>query len=193
MGASMNHLQQPRDASPLGDRKLLRDKTALGDKTALADRNTLRDKTALGKRTALRNSNALRRKSSGSVIVETALIFLVFACLLMGAFDFGQFLFIHQALVERARYAARWGAISDPTNTTAITNMVLYNAPTGSGTGYFNLTSANVAVTNPGVGTDNYVLNVKLSGYQYIRVSPYIAGSYTGPQINVSVPLGIFN
>jgi hypothetical protein len=24
-------------------------------------------------------------------------------------------------------------------------------------------------------------------------VSPYIAGSYTGPQINVSVPLGIFN
>jgi Flp pilus assembly protein TadG len=131
--------------------------------------------------------------SGGSVIVETALIFLVFACLLLGAFDFGQFLFVHQALVERARYAARWGAISDPTNGTAITNMVLYNAPTGSGTGYFNLTSANVFVTNPGAGTDNYVLNVKLSGYKYTRVSPYIAGSYTGPQINVSVPLGIFN
>jgi Flp pilus assembly protein TadG len=131
--------------------------------------------------------------SGGSVIVETALIFLVFACLLLGAFDFGQFLFVHQALVERARYAARWGAISDPTNGTAITNMVLYNAPTGSGTGYFNLTSANVFVTNPGVGTDNYVLNVQLSGYKYTRVSPYIAGSYTGPQINVSVPLGIFN
>lgn len=131
--------------------------------------------------------------SGGSVIVETALIFLVFACLLLGAFDFGQFLFVHQALVERARYAARWGAISDPTNETAITNMVLYNAPTGSGTGYFNLTSANVFVTNPGVGTDNYVLNVQLSGYKYTRVSPYIAGSYTGPQINVSVPLGIFN
>ncbi len=39
----------------------------------------------------------------------------------------------------------------------------------------------------------NYVLNVRLSGYKYTRVSPYIAGSYTGPQINVSVPLGIFN
>ena len=134
-----------------------------------------------------------RQRSGGSVIVETALIFLVFACLLLGAFDFGQFLFVHQALVERARYAARWGAISDPTNSTAITNMVLYNAPTGSGTGYFNLTSANVFVTSPGVGTDNYVLNVELSGYTYIRVSPYMAGSYVGPQINVSVPLGIFN
>jgi len=141
-----------------------------------------------------RSVKSLRKTSSGgSVIVETALIFLVFACLLLGAFDFGQFLFVHQALVERARYAARWGAISDPTNGTAITNMVLYNAPTGSGTGYFNLTSANVFVTNPGVGTDNYVLNVQLSGYKYTRVSPYIAGSYTGPQINVSVPLGIFN
>ena len=60
--------------------------------------------------------------------------------------------------------------------------MVLYNAPTGSGTGYFSLTSANVFVTN-----------VKLSGYKYIRMSPYIAGSYTAPQIIVSVPLGINN
>ncbi|MEO8049566.1 MAG: TadE/TadG family type IV pilus assembly protein [Acidobacteriota bacterium] len=134
-----------------------------------------------------------RRNSNGSVMVETALIFLVFACLLSGAFDFGQFLFIHQALVERARYAARWGAINDPTDSTSITNMVLYNQPTGSGTGYFNLTSANVFVTNPGAGTDDYVLNVRLAGYKYVRVSPYIAGTYTGPQIIVSVPLGIFN
>src|SRR5258708_31200715 len=130
---------------------------------------------------------SLRQKSGGSVIVETALIFLVFACLLLGAFDFGQFLFVHQALVERARYAARWGAITDPTDSTSITNMVLYNAPTGSGTGYFNLTAPNVFVTNPGAGTNNYVLNVKLSGYQYTRVSPYIAGTYTGPPIHVSV------
>jgi len=134
-----------------------------------------------------------RKKSGGSVMVETALIFLVFACLLLGAFDFGQFLFVHQALVERARYAARWGAITDPTDSASITNMVLYNSPSGSGTGYFNLTSDNVFVTSPGIGTDNYVLNVRLSGYKYTRVSPYIAGTYTGPQINVSVPLGIFN
>ena len=28
------------------------------------------------------------------------MIFIAFACLLIGAFDFGQFLFVHQALVE---------------------------------------------------------------------------------------------
>jgi Flp pilus assembly protein TadG len=137
-----------------------------------------------------------RRTSGGSVMVETALIFIVFACLLLGAFDFGQFLFVHQALVERARSAARWGSINDPTDTTSITNMVLYNqaATPGSGTGsYFNLATANVIVTNPGTGTDDYRLNVQLSGYSYSRVSPYLAGTYKGPEINVSVPLGLYN
>jgi len=136
-------------------------------------------------------SSRRRNTSAGSVMVETALIFIVFACLLLGAFDFGQFLFVHQALVERARSAARWGAITDPTDVPSITNMVLYNQPTGSGTGYFNLEAANVAVTNPGSGTDDYRLEVVLSGYNYTSVSPYLAGSYKGPRISVSVPLGI--
>jgi len=171
----MKNIQSLHDAEPLHDTKLLHDTKS---------RRSVE---------SLRSVESRRRKSGGSVIVETALIFLVFACILLGAFDFGQFLFVHQALVERARYAARWGAITDPTDATSITNMVLYNSPTGSGTGYFNLTVGNVLVTNPGVGTDNYVLNVQLSGYQYTRVSPYIAGTYTGPRINVSVPLGIYN
>lgn len=139
-------------------------------------------------------TNTKRKARRGSVMVETALIFLVFACMLLGAFDFGQFLFVHQALVERARSAARWGAINDPTDSTAITNMVLYNQTTapGGATGYFRLVAGNVTVTNPGSGTDDYRLNVQLSGYTYVRVSPYIAGNYTGPRISVSVPLGLF-
>src|SRR5258708_19436950 len=97
-----------------------------------------------------RDTKQLRAKSGGSVLVETALIFLVFACLLLGAFDFGQFLFIHQALVERARYAVRLGAINDPTDAAAITNTVLYGQPTSTAAGtYFNLTAATVFITNP--------------------------------------------
>jgi Flp pilus assembly protein TadG len=137
-----------------------------------------------------------RRTSKGSVFVETALIFVVFFGMLIGAFDFGQFLFIHQALVERARYAARWGAINDPADSASITNMVLYNQgatpPVGTAS-YFNLTAANVTVTNPGSGTDDYRLNLELSGYSYAVFSPYIAGSHTGPRITVSVPLGLYN
>ncbi len=137
-----------------------------------------------------------RRTNIGSVMVETALVFLVFIAMLIATFDFGQFLFIHQALVERARYAARWGAINDPTNSTSITNMMLYNqaATPASGTAsYFNLTAANVSVTNPNSGTNNYRLNLKISGYTYTVLSPYIAGAYTGPAIMVSVPLGLYN
>ncbi len=142
------------------------------------------------------NTSRRRRRSKGSVLVETALIFLVFAGMLIGAFDFGQFLFVHQALVERARSAARWGAITDPTDSASITNMVLYNQettpPPGTGS-YFNLTAGNVTVTNPGSGTDDYRLNLQVSGYSYTILSPYIAGSYTGPLISVSVPLGLYN
>jgi Flp pilus assembly protein TadG len=137
-----------------------------------------------------------RRRSRGDVLVETALIFIVFAGMLIGTFDFGQFLFIHQALVERARSAARWGAVNDPTDTTSIQNMVLYNqaaTPIGGTATYFNLAAGNVSVTNPGSGTDQYRLNIQISGYSYNILSLYIAGSYTGPPITVSVPLGKFN
>lgn len=137
-----------------------------------------------------------RRSSKGNVMVETAFIFIAFALMLISIFDFGQFLFVHQALVERARSAARWGAVNDPTDSTSITNMVLYNqsATPASGTPtYFNLASANVSVTNPNSGTNDYRLTVQISGYNYTVLSPYIAGSYTGIPITVSVPLGIFD
>ena len=137
-----------------------------------------------------------RGTSKGAVLVEMALIYLVFACLLVGAFDFGQFLFVHQALVERARYAARWGAINDPTNTAAIENMVRYyqaaDPPSGTPS-YFNLTDSNVTVTSTGAGTDNYYLNIKISGYAFVSLSPYMAGNLTGPPVTVSVPLGLYN
>jgi Flp pilus assembly protein TadG len=82
------------------------------------------------KKTPTRNCVSRRRRTSkGATILEMALIYLVFACMLIGAFDFGQFLFVHQALVERARYAARWGAINDPTDTASIKNMVRYFQP----------------------------------------------------------------
>jgi Flp pilus assembly protein TadG len=137
-----------------------------------------------------------RRTSRGSVFVETALIFIAFFSMLIGTVDFGQFLFIHQALVERARYAARWGAINDPTDTASITNMVLYNqgaAPPLGTASYFNLTAANVTVSSAGSGTDDYRLNLQISGYSYAVFSPYVAGSYIGPKITISVPLGLYD
>jgi Flp pilus assembly protein TadG len=149
-----------------------------------------------------------RKGSRGSVMVETALVFIVFACLLLGAFDFGQFLFVHQALTERARSAARWGAINDPTNTTATVNKVLYDSATqpSGATGYFGLTNcatvtANGTTTQTGgvcanyydAGTDNARVVVTIVNYQYTILSPYIAGTYSGPNIDVTIPVGRFD
>ena len=135
------------------------------------------------------------RRSQGNSVLETALIGLIFFSMLLGAFDFGQFLFIHQALTERARSAARWGSINDPTDSTSIKNMVMYNQSTrpDDAHSYFSLASSNVTVTNADSGTNNHRLNVQISGYTYSIFSPFIAGSYTGPLILVSVPLGPYN
>src|SRR5712692_7809106 len=110
-----------------------------------------------------RISRRRQKRSRGAVIIETGLIFIAFAFMLMGAFDFAQFLFIHQALVDRARSAARWGSVNDPTNTSAIRNMVLYNqttVPDGSTSGVFGLTSDVVSVSTQDSGTDDYRLLV---------------------------------
>jgi Flp pilus assembly protein TadG len=129
-------------------------------------------------------------------MVEAALLSIIFFTLLVGAFDFGQFLFVHQALVERARSAARWGAVTGGTDLTGVQNMVLYNQSTAPANGtstYFGLTTSMVSVTNTDAHTDNYLLTVKITNFPYKMVSPYVTGSYTGPPIVVSVPLGMYN
>jgi Flp pilus assembly protein TadG len=134
-------------------------------------------------------------------MIEAAFIFIVFFSMLIGTFDFGQFLFVHQALVERARMAARWGAVNDGT-TDQITNMVLYSQSTdpGNTTGYFNLNSGEITVTKT---TDSICLvqdvtvfptlykrlTVKIHDYSYVMLSPYSAGSYNGPNITIAAPI----
>ncbi len=147
------------------------------------------------------NRGQSSKRERGSVFVETAFVFTTLAFMLIGAFDFGQFLFIHQALVERARNAARWGVINDPTNLAAVQNMVLYNQPNLPGNqqgagwgdappGYFGLNSSMVQVSDPGSGTGDYRLAVFITNYPYTILSPYIGGTYTGPNITVSYPIG---
>ena len=63
-------------------------------------------------------------------MLETAFIFTVLIMMLLGIFDFGRVLYVQQALVERARASARYGAVHNPDDTTAITNRVLYNSST---------------------------------------------------------------
>jgi Flp pilus assembly protein TadG len=140
----------------------------------------------------------LRRKKTqrGSVFVEAALISLVLMLMMLGIFDFGQMLFRHQALVERARRTVRWGAIYNASDTTAIRNKFLYGQPTvpSGASGYLGLTASNVTVTRDGTPlTDNDRLTLTIVNQPFRMISPYIAGVRTGQPIQVSVPLGMFN
>jgi len=141
-----------------------------------------------------------KNSERGSAMVEGALVFLVFSMLLIGTVDFGQFLFIHQTLSERAREGVRYGIINGPAGTTAIQNIVLYGqasggsvpvSPSSTDTGIFNVQRSNVIVTATGSATDDYRLLVQIQNYQYRIYSPTIAGTYTGPNITAALPLGI--
>jgi len=138
-------------------------------------------------------------RERGSVIIEGALILTILLTMLIGIVDFGQFLFIHQTLTERAREAVRYGIVNDPTNSTLIQNVVLYgqasggsvpNSPASTDKGIFNVTRSQVVATATGVTTDDYRLNVGIQGYSYTIYSPVIAGSYNGPNILASLPMG---
>lgn len=124
------------------------------------------------------------------MFVELSLIFMVVVCMLIGMLDFGQFLFIHQFLTERARGAVRYGVTTSPIDVTGVRNMVLYGETSGAGNGIFGLTPAMVEVSVDAANTDDYRLTVRVTNFRYLVFSPYIGGSYRGPEILATLPLG---
>jgi Flp pilus assembly protein TadG len=122
-------------------------------------------------------------------MVETALLLLVFLTTLVGILDFGQVLYFHQSLVERARAAARYGAIH-PTDTTGIQNVAVYNSATVTGTPVAvlpGMTTAMVNVQDLGNNTPAARVMVTISGYPINFISPYIAQQFNNRPVIVSM------
>jgi hypothetical protein len=142
------------------------------------------------------------RTSKGSTIVELALVFILFFALLIGIFYFVQFLFIHRALVERARCAARTGFANSYTDD-QIMNLVVYGQSTVGTSAYFGLTKGTISngsctggtvcAQDYDINTDNYRTEVRIYRFPYVMLSPYSSGSYTGPSIYVDVPRGLYD
>jgi Flp pilus assembly protein TadG len=139
------------------------------------------------------------RPERGSAVLEGALICSAFFYMLVGILDFGQFLFIHQTLTERARAGVRYGIVNDPTDSTSIQNVVLYGQASGGSVpghaqstdlGIFNVPRSDVIVSATGSATDDYRLTLQIQNYQYTIYSPFIGGAYTGPNILAGLPLG---
>ena len=139
------------------------------------------------------------RKQRGGVLLESVLTLMVFLAMFIGIFDVGEMLFVHQTLRDRARNAARWGAVNafDPSS---IQNLVLYGAtsPAQGQMPSFGISASNVTVARPaaGVGTPEDRIVVTII-YPVSLVSVFIGRSASGPaaslptwnlEIQVSTP-----
>ena len=131
------------------------------------------------------------RKQRGNVLVESALVLIVFLAMLIGIFDFGQMLYLQQSITERVRAALRYGIVNTY-DATAIQNYVLYGQPTASGgPTFFSLTASNVSVQRSDAGTTNDRVTITVSNYNSVFLSPFIAGTFTGASITQTLPYAV--
>ncbi len=112
-------------------------------------------------------------KRAGQSLIESALILTAFMGLLVGMAGVGQMLFVRQTLADRARIAARWGALNnyDPA---AIRSMVLFGTatPAPDTAPFFGLTPGAVQVSNPGCPGPACRVRVAIAEYGIGSVEP---------------------
>ena len=123
----------------------------------------------------------MRRNQRGQSLVEGTLVMLVFFALLLGVVDFGQVLFAHQSLTERARAAVRWGSLHPEGGPEPVRNMVLYGTPEASASmvGYWGLSADNVHVSYRGVedaAADVETLHIEIVNFEAPLFAPWWPG-----------------
>ena len=139
---------------------------------------------------AIFNRNHRRsRTKRGGALLEAGLIFVLGISLMIGLFDVGQMMFIHQTVIERTREAARWATVN-PFDSTKVTNMVLYGSPTAgtAGTELFNMSASKVSVSHTGSGSMSDNISLTVSGYTYLLFSATIVNAFWPRTRNSSAP-----
>jgi hypothetical protein len=122
----------------------------------------------------------MRRHQRGQSLIEGTLVMLVFFALLLGVVDFGQVLFAHQSLTERARAAVRWGSLHPEGGPDPVRNWVLYARPEASAeVGYLGLRADNVQVSYRGVeeaSGDVETVHIEIVNFEAPLFAPWWPG-----------------
>ena len=131
-----------------------------------------------------------KKNQRGQTLVESALVILVLIATLLGIVDFGQVLFFHQTLAERARAGVRFAAVSSPLNTDQVKNFVVYNNSAGAGAPVLSgLTTSMVVVVQDGTqGCDDARVTVTIVNYPFQFFSPWIARTFVNKAIVETLP-----
>lgn len=135
------------------------------------------------------------RTRKGQALIETSLVLILLMSFVVGTLDFGQYLYFHQALAERARAAARYGAVN-PKDRNGIQNVAIFNNPVGGSSPILpNLDASMISVCLPGdrecadpsAGADARV-TVTITGYPMVMVNLFLPRSFTNRPITASLP-----
>lgn len=137
-----------------------------------------------------------KKDQRGATLVEFAIAATVFLTVMFAVIEFGRALWVHNALSDAARRAARY-AVSQPASTpagvtttglnvgpsvTAIRNVAVYGDPAGGATPVVNnLTTANVNVTYTGFELGRGTATVSITNYQFQFVIPLVSTSIQMP------------
>jgi hypothetical protein len=117
-------------------------------------------------------------RTRGQSLVESALVLAAFMGLLVGMASIGESLFVRQTLADRARMAARWGALNtfDPE---AIRRVVLYGTaqPAPADTAFFGIQARAVEVSAPDCPGPACRLSVSIPEYGIRSVEPVEAAT----------------
>jgi len=129
-------------------------------------------------------------------MIESALIMLIFVPVLVGIADFGQLIYFHSSLTERARAAARYGAVHTHTDGLAIKNVAAYDNPSpADGTNPLipGLTTSIVTAALNDSGTDAARVTVTISNFPFTFISGFMSHSTWYKTVIATEPYEIVN
>jgi Flp pilus assembly protein TadG len=143
-----------------------------------------------------------RSGECGATLVEFSIGASVFLLAMFAVIELGRLLWIHNALADAARRAARY-AVNQPANSPAgtktsgtdigpsfdaIRNVAVYGSPTaGTNPLVNNLATTNVHVTYTDFGVGAGSVAVTITDYQFQFVVPIIGTSITMPNYNTTL------
>ena len=120
-----------------------------------------------------------RNSRRGQAMIESALIMMIFLPVLIGIADFGQFLYFHQTLTDRARAAARYGAVRAYTGSGIhVRKYAMYNDGDPADGAIPVLPNMNLGMITASLddsGTDSARITVTISNYPFSFLSPFMS------------------
>jgi Flp pilus assembly protein TadG len=143
-----------------------------------------------------------RSRECGATLIEFAIGASVFLLAMFAVIELGRLLWIHNALADAARRAARY-AVNQPANSPAgtkttgddvgpsfdaIRNVAVYGSPTaGTQPLVNNLTPGNVHVHYADFGVGAGTVSVTITDYQFQFVVPIVGTSITMPDYHTTL------